>query len=57
MLDNKLKDVLSKKTPSQRRAFFRLLNHFTIKHRDGKEVPTKIKKLIEGLETGVYPFY
>jgi len=47
MLKEKLKKVLAKKTPSQRRAFFRSLNHFAIEYRKGKELPPKIKHLIE----------
>lgn len=50
MLNSKLKKVLTKKTPSQRRAFFRLLNHFAIEYRKGKELPPKIKYLIEQIE-------
>jgi hypothetical protein len=47
MLDEKIKKVLARKTPSQRRAFLRLLNHFAIEYRKGKELPSKIKYLIE----------
>jgi hypothetical protein len=49
MLKEKLKKVLAKKTPSQRRAFLRLLNHFAIEYRKGKELPQKIKYLIENI--------
>ena len=49
MLNDKVKIALTKKTPSQRRAFFRLLNHFAIEYRKGKELPPKIKNLIEQL--------
>jgi catalase (peroxidase I) len=45
-----LKKVLAKKTPSQRRAFLRLLNHFAIEYRKGKELPPKIKTFIESLK-------
>jgi hypothetical protein len=51
MLTDKLKKVLAKKTPSQRRAFFRLLNHSAIEYRKGKELPPKIKYLIENIQT------
>ena len=51
MLNEKLKKVLAKKTPSQRRAFLRLINHFAIEYRKGKELPPKIKDLIEHLQT------
>lgn len=51
MLKDKLKKVLAKKTPSQRRAFLRLINHFTIEYRKGKELPPKIKHLIENIQT------
>lgn len=47
MLTEKIKKVLTKKTPSQKRAFFRLLNHCAIEYRKGKELPPKIKNLIE----------
>jgi hypothetical protein len=47
MLNEKLKKVLAKKTPSQRRAFLRLLNHFAIEYRKGRELPPKIKSLVE----------
>lgn len=47
MLNEQIKKVLAKKTPSQRRAFLRLLNHFAIEYRKGKELPPKIKYLIE----------
>lgn len=49
MLNDKLKKVLAKKTPSQRRAFLRMLNHFAIEYRKGKELPPKIKYLIENV--------
>lgn len=49
MLKEKINKVLAKKTPSQRRAFLRLLNHFAIEYRKGKELPPKIKYLIENL--------
>ena len=49
MFDAQLKKVLAKKTPSQRRAFLRLLNHFAIEYRKGKELPPKIKYLIENV--------
>jgi len=51
MMSQKLKNVLAKKTPSQRRAFFRLLNHCAIEYRKGKELPPKIKDLIENIQT------
>ena len=51
MLNDKLKKVLAKKTPSQRRAFFRLLNHSAIEYRKGKELPPKVKDLIEKIQT------
>jgi hypothetical protein len=51
MLNEKLKKVLAKKTPSQRRAFFRLLNHFAIEYRKGKVLPPNIKYLIENIQT------
>jgi hypothetical protein len=51
MLNEKLKKVLAKKTPSQRRAFLRLLNHFAIEYRKGSELPPKIKYLIENIQT------
>jgi hypothetical protein len=47
MLKEQIKKVLTKKTPSQRRAFFRLLNHFAIEYRKGRELPPKIKTLVE----------
>jgi hypothetical protein len=51
MLNERIKKVLAKKTPSQRRAFFRLLNHSAIEYRKGKELHPKIKDLIEHLQT------
>jgi len=51
MLNERIKKVLAKKTPSQRRAFFRLLNHCAIEHRKGKELPMNIKDLIENIQT------
>jgi hypothetical protein len=51
MLNDRIKKVLAKKTPSQRRAFFRLLNHCAIEYRKGKELPPKIKYLIENIQT------
>ena len=51
MLNEKIQKVLTKKTPSQRRAFFRLLNHCAIEYRKGKELPPKIKDLIENIQT------
>ena len=56
MLNDKLKKVLAKKTPSQRRAFFRLLNHCAIEYRKGKELPPKIKDLIEYIQLSEPPF-
>ncbi len=55
MFDAQLKKVLAKKTPSQRRVFFRLLNHCAIEHRKGKELPPKIKDLIENLQISEPP--
>jgi hypothetical protein len=43
--------TLQKKTPSQRRMFFRLLNHSAIEYRKGKELPPKVKDLIEKIQT------
>jgi hypothetical protein len=43
----KLEKLMQKKTSSERRMFFRLLNHFAIEYRKGKELPTKIKTLVE----------
>ena len=56
MLNDKLKKVLAQKTPSQRRAFFRLLNHCAIEYRKGKELPPKIKDLIENIQMSEPPF-
>lgn len=43
--------TLQKKTPSERRMFFRLLNHSAIEYRKGKELPPKVKDLIEKIQT------
>ena len=43
--------ILQKKTPSEKRMFFRLLNHCAIEYRKGKELPPKIKDLIENIQT------
>jgi hypothetical protein len=43
--------TLQKKTSSQRRMFFRLLNHSAIEYRKGKELPPKVKELIENIQT------
>jgi hypothetical protein len=55
MLNDKLEKVLAKKTPSQRRAFFRLLNHCAIEYRKGNELPPKIKDLIKHLQISEPP--
>jgi hypothetical protein len=47
MSSAKLQKLLQKKTPSERRMFFRLLNHFAIEYRKGKELTPKIKTLVE----------
>jgi hypothetical protein len=43
----KLEKLIQKKTPSERRMFFRLLNHFAIEYLKGKELSPKIKNLVE----------
>jgi hypothetical protein len=43
--------ALKKRTPSEKRMFFRLLNHSAIEYRKGKELHPKIKDLIEHLQT------
>lgn len=45
----KLRKLLQKKTPSEKRMFFRLLNHFVFEDCKGNEIPPKIKTLIEQL--------
>jgi hypothetical protein len=47
MFNAKLEILMQKKTPSERRMFFRLLNHFAIEYRKGKELPPKVKTLVE----------
>jgi hypothetical protein len=54
MSTDKLEKVMQKKTPSERRMFFRLLNHFAIEYRKGKVLPPKIKILVE--EFSQHPF-
>ena len=47
MSSAKLEKLIQKKTPSERRMFFRLLNHFAIEYRKGKELPPKVKILVQ----------
>jgi hypothetical protein len=45
-MQTKLKEVLSKKTSSEKRMFYRLLSHYISEKQRGNDIPVAVEQLI-----------